>query len=70
MISVSPATRDKLNDVITRLEKQEGRSATHEQLIRALLDGVPLWQLELMVCAYVKQAAARQADGTAGSPSD
>lgn len=60
VISLTPATRDKLNDVIAALERQEGRSATHEQLIGALLEGVPLWQTELMLRAYIKHAASSQ----------
>ncbi len=58
VINVSPATRDKLNEVLAALEAQEGRTATQEQLIRALLEGVPLWQADLMLRAYTRQSAS------------
>lgn len=60
VINVSPATRDKLNDVIAALKAEEGRSVTQEELIRAVLEGVPLWQVDLMVRAYTRQSAYSQ----------
>lgn len=59
-ISVSPATRDRLNEVIDALARQEGRSTTQDQLIRALLEGVPLWQADLMLRSYTRLASAGQ----------
>jgi hypothetical protein len=59
-VSLSPAVRDKLNEFIAALRQAEGRAATQDQLVGALLDGVPLWQADLMLRSYIKQAEDMQ----------
>jgi hypothetical protein len=54
---VAPAVRKALNDKIAALATLEGRSATQSDLIGALLEGVPVWQADLMLRAYIKQSA-------------
>lgn len=56
-IGVTPTVRDALNERVAQLAAIEGRSATHSQLIGALLAGVPLWQADLMLRAYIRQTA-------------
>jgi hypothetical protein len=58
-VNLSPAVRDLLNDQIARLEAEQGRVAKQEQLIGALLLGVPTWQAALMLDSYIRQTASR-----------
>jgi len=51
-INVSPALLAKLNAYLEALESEKSRTASQAQLIGALLDGVPLWQADLMVGSY------------------
>lgn len=61
-INLSPEVRDLLNQRISELERTEGRAvAKQEQLIGALLMGVPAWQAALMLDSYVRQTSDRQA---------
>lgn len=61
-VNLSPAVRDALNSRLAELAAVEGRSATQEQLVGALLHGVPLWQLAVMLDTYIKQTASRNMD--------
>lgn len=56
-IGVSSETRDLVADYRRRLRLYQGRSASNDQLLGALLEGVPLWQADLMVGAYVAYKA-------------
>jgi hypothetical protein len=59
-VNVSPAVRDLLNERIALLESAEGRVvAKQDQLIGALLMGVPTWQAALMLDSYIRQTANR-----------
>jgi hypothetical protein len=62
VISLSPAVRDALNRRLKDLASIEGRSATQDQLIGALLAGVPLWQAEIMLRTYIRQATSVRED--------
>jgi hypothetical protein len=44
-----------LNDMKAELQRIEGRRATHDEIIGALVAGVPLWQADLMLRTYTKQ---------------
>ncbi len=54
-INLSVGVRDALNERLDALSAVEGRFATQDQLIGALLAGVPLWQADLMLRTYIKQ---------------
>jgi len=51
-INVSPALLEDLNAYLEALESQKSRKASQSQLIGALLDGVPLWQADIMIGSY------------------
>ena len=53
-INVSPAVKEHWASYKLALKAQEGRSATDDELIGAFLEGVPLWQADLMVGAYLR----------------
>ena len=53
MVDLGLVVRDKLTQYLSDLMAQQGRSATRGQLVGALLDGVPLWQADLMLRAYI-----------------
>lgn len=60
-VNLSPGVRDLLNERISALEAVEGRIvAKQDQLIGALLAGVPLWQAALMLDSYVRQTSNRE----------
>ena len=60
-VNLSPAVRDLLNERIDALAAQEGRTvARQDQLVGALLAGVPLWQAALMLDSYVRQTSNRE----------
>lgn len=44
--------RDEVNDLMTAMKRETGRSTTHGELVGALAHGVPPWQADLMVRAY------------------
>jgi hypothetical protein len=54
-VNLTPPTRELLNGRLAELRATEGRYATQDQLIAALLEGVPLWQADLMLRTYIKQ---------------
>ncbi|HEX5955580.1 MAG TPA: hypothetical protein VFY37_06570 [Solirubrobacterales bacterium] len=46
----------------TALQREEGRTATDDEIVGAFLLGVPLWQADLMLRAYLKHPLDIQAD--------
>jgi hypothetical protein len=53
-INVSPLVKEHWATYKLALKAREGRAATDDELIGAFLDGVPLWQANLMVGAYLR----------------
>lgn len=51
-IEVAPSVKQQLNDYKRGLYSQMNRRATQEEIISALLSGVPLWQADAMLGAY------------------
>jgi hypothetical protein len=51
-IEVAPSVKQQLNDYKRDLYSQMNRRATQEEIISALLSGVPLWQADVMLGAY------------------
>ena len=51
-IEVAPSVKQQLNDYKRGLYSQMNRRATQEEIISALLSGVPLWQADVMLGAY------------------
>lgn len=58
-INLSPSVRDALNSYQAAMEREAGVTATQEQLIGALLHGVPTWQADHMLRAYTRHTADR-----------
>lgn len=71
-IVVSPAVKKEWDDWKMSLEREEGRAATDSQIIGALVQGVPLWQADLMVRAHIRHTPDTQGDDrdTEEDPSD
>lgn len=55
-ITVPQPVLSKLNAYRQALLKRRGRRATQADIIGALIEGVPLWQAELMLESYRPQA--------------
>jgi hypothetical protein len=51
-IEVAPGVKQQLNDYKRGLYSHMNRRATQEEIISALLSGVPLWQADAMLGAY------------------
>lgn len=51
-IEVAPSVKQQLNSYKRDLYRQMNRRATQEEIISALLSGVPLWQADIMLGAY------------------
>ena len=50
-VNVTPAVLARLNEYQADLLRLHNRRANHAEILGALLDGVPLWQADLMVAA-------------------
>jgi hypothetical protein len=57
-VRLSVADKDELNELLGRLETEEGRSATQEQLVGALLHGTSPAQAEGMLRAYIRSTTS------------
>jgi hypothetical protein len=51
-ITVTPEVLARLNTYQEQLLRARNRRANHAEIVGALLDGVPLWQADLMLGAY------------------
>jgi hypothetical protein len=54
-LEIAPAVKSKLKDYEARLQTELGRQTNSSDLLSAFLDGVPLWQADLMLGAYRTQ---------------
>jgi hypothetical protein len=61
-INVTPAVLAKLNAYQAALDREMQREASHAKIISALLDGVPLWQADLMIGAYPEATDSTDTD--------
>ncbi len=53
MVALGPVVKEQLGRSVRALKDEYGTVATRPQLVAALLDGVPLWQVDYLVRAYI-----------------
>jgi hypothetical protein len=70
MVALGPSVRDELNEYRAALQAQQGRGATQGELVGAFLRGVPLWQADLMVRAYMTHTRPEEGETGEGSEAD
>lgn len=61
-INLSPAVKSRWDEYKAALKREEGRSATDDEIVGALLEGVPLWQADLMLRTYLRHSADEPVD--------
>ena len=61
-VRLHPLVRERLNELQTALETDAGHTATHEEIVAALVQWITLPQLIGMLPAF-KKLAARMHDG-------
>jgi len=62
-IEVAPGVKQQLNEYKRELYSQMNRRATQEEIISALLAGVPLWQADAMLGAYKTHGSSMDDSG-------
>lgn len=53
-INLSPTVKRRWDAYKAALESTEGRRATDDDIVGAFLEGVPLWQANLMIGTYIR----------------
>jgi hypothetical protein len=62
ILNVSPAVKAQWDQYKAALQREEGRAATDDDMVGAFLNGVPLWQADLMLRAYLRRSAGQSTE--------